>query len=56
VRRYKHGRIDANCGRGVDETLQNAGIVKKLGVGEEQPLKADNWEGHKELLNGLFYQ
>jgi L-alanine-DL-glutamate epimerase-like enolase superfamily enzyme len=44
-------RIDANCGWGVDETIQNAIALKKLGVEFlEQPLKADNWEGHKEIF------
>lgn len=40
-------RIDANCGWTVQETLKNAIELKKLGVEFlEQPLKADNWEGH----------
>ena len=44
-------RIDANCGWGVDETINNAIALKKLGVEFlEQPLKADNWNGHKEVL------
>ena len=44
-------RIDANCGWTVDETISNAIILKKLGVEFlEQPLKADNWEGHKEVF------
>jgi L-alanine-DL-glutamate epimerase-like enolase superfamily enzyme len=43
-------RIDANCGWGVDETIQNSIALKKLGVEFlEQPLKADDWEGHKEV-------
>jgi L-alanine-DL-glutamate epimerase-like enolase superfamily enzyme len=43
-------RIDANCGWGVEETIQNAVALKKLGVEFlEQPMKADNWEGHKEV-------
>lgn len=43
-------RIDANCGWGVDETIKNAEILKKLGVEFlEQPLKADDWEGNKEV-------
>jgi L-alanine-DL-glutamate epimerase-like enolase superfamily enzyme len=44
-------RIDANCGWTVPETLNNAIALKKLGVEFlEQPLKADNWEGHKEVF------
>lgn len=44
-------RIDANCGWTVSETLKNAIELKKLGVEFlEQPLKADNWEGHKEVF------
>ncbi len=43
-------RIDANCGWSVSETINNAIELKKLGVEFlEQPLKADNWEGHKEV-------
>ncbi len=45
-------RIDANCGWTVSETLHNAIELKKLGVEFlEQPLKADDWEGHAELFN-----
>jgi L-alanine-DL-glutamate epimerase-like enolase superfamily enzyme len=44
-------RIDANCGWQVDETINNAIELKKLGVEFlEQPLKADNWDGHKEVF------
>ncbi|CAM2998262.1 dipeptide epimerase [Flavobacterium frigoris] len=44
-------RIDANCGWGVEETIRNAIALKKLGVEFlEQPMKADNWEGHKEVF------
>ena len=44
-------RIDANCGWTVTEALNNAIELKKLGVEFlEQPLKADNWKGHKELF------
>lgn len=44
-------RIDANCGWDVEETIKNAVILKKLGVEFlEQPLKADNWDGHKEVF------
>ncbi|MCW2119891.1 dipeptide epimerase [Flavobacterium sp. 7A] len=43
-------RIDANCGWGVNETIKNAIELKKLGVEFlEQPLKADNWEGHTKV-------
>ena len=45
-------RIDANCGWTVSEALNNAIELKKLGVEFlEQPLKADNWEGHKQLFS-----
>ena len=44
-------RIDANCSWGVEETINNAVQLKKLGVEFlEQPLKADNWDGHKEVF------
>lgn len=44
-------RIDANCGWDVEETIQNAIELKKLGVEFlEQPVQADNWEGHKEVF------
>ena len=44
-------RIDANCGWTVSETLNNAIELKKLGVEFlEQPMKADNWEGHAEVF------
>ena len=44
-------RIDANCGWGMEETINNAIELKKLGVEFlEQPMKADNWEGHKEVF------
>lgn len=43
-------RIDANCGWTVDETISNSKILKTLGVEFlEQPLNADNWQGHKEV-------
>lgn len=45
-------RIDANCGWGVDETITNSIELKKLGVEFlEQPLPANDWEGHKEVFN-----
>lgn len=44
-------RIDANCGWTVSETINNAIELKKLGVEFlEQPLKADNWEGHADVF------
>ncbi|MCF6296977.1 MAG: dipeptide epimerase [Flavobacteriaceae bacterium] len=44
-------RIDANCAWGVDETIKNAIELKKLGVEFiEQPLKADDWYGQKEVF------
>jgi len=43
-------RVDANCGWSVDETINNAIQLKELGVEFiEQPLKADDWSGHKEV-------
>jgi L-alanine-DL-glutamate epimerase-like enolase superfamily enzyme len=43
-------RVDANCGWSVEETIKNSIELKKLGVEFiEQPLKADDWEGHKEV-------
>lgn len=44
-------RVDANCAWTVDETLKNAIILKNLGVEFiEQPLKADDWYGHKKVF------
>jgi len=44
-------RVDANCGWGVDETIKNAVALKKLGVEFiEQPLKADDWTGHRQVF------
>ncbi len=44
-------RIDANCGWGIEETINNSIKLQKLGVEFlEQPLKADNWEGHAEVF------
>lgn len=44
-------RVDANCGWSVAETIYNAGQLKKLNVEFiEQPLKAGDWEGMKELF------
>lgn len=43
-------RVDANCAWTPGETIANALEMKKLGVEFiEQPLKADNWEGMKEV-------
>lgn len=49
-------RVDANCGWSVDETINNAIILKELGVEFiEQPLKADNWKGHRKVfLNAVL--
>lgn len=44
-------RVDANCGWNVDETVHNSVALKKLGVEFiEQPLAADNWDGHREVF------
>ncbi|MDY7395650.1 dipeptide epimerase [Aureibaculum sp. 2210JD6-5] len=44
-------RVDANCGWGVDETLKNAVELQRLNVEFiEQPLRADDWNGHKEVF------
>ena len=44
-------RIDANCGWTVDETIKNAMALKTLGVEFlEQPMKADDWDAHKEVF------
>ncbi len=44
-------RVDANCGWGVDETIQNAIALKELGVEFiEQPMKADDWDAHKKVF------
>ena len=43
-------RVDANCGWTAEETIKNAPALKKLGVEFiEQPLRADDWQGHKEV-------
>ena len=43
--------MDANCGWQVDEALRNADALAELGVEFiEQPLRADNWSGHKTLF------
>lgn len=44
-------RVDANCGWTVEETINNALELKKLGVEFiEQPLEADNWDGHRKIF------
>ena len=44
-------RIDANCGWSIEETLTNAVKLKALGVEFlEQPLPAEDWEGHAILF------
>lgn len=43
-------RVDANCGWTVEETIANSKVLKTLGVEFiEQPLKANDWEGHKQV-------
>lgn len=44
-------RVDANCGWTVEETINNAFELQKLGVEFiEQPLKADHWDGQREVF------
>ncbi len=44
-------RVDANCGWGVEETIRNSEALQSLDVEFiEQPLPADDWGGHKEVL------
>jgi L-alanine-DL-glutamate epimerase-like enolase superfamily enzyme len=44
-------RVDANCAWSVEETLSNAEILKNLNVEFiEQPLKANDWEGQREVF------
>ncbi|KAA5827519.1 dipeptide epimerase [Algibacter amylolyticus] len=44
-------RIDANCAWTAEETIRNAPLLKDLGVEFlEQPLKANDWEGMKEVM------
>ncbi|XMO88012.1 dipeptide epimerase [Algibacter sp. AS12] len=44
-------RIDANCAWTAEETIRNAPLLKDLGVEFlEQPLKASDWEGMKEVM------
>lgn len=43
-------RVDANCAWDVEETIYNAKELKKFNVQFiEQPLKADDWDGMKEV-------
>lgn len=45
-------RIDANCAWSVKETIENAPLLKTLGVEFlEQPLRADDWEGMEQVLH-----
>ncbi|NNC71209.1 MAG: dipeptide epimerase [Flavobacteriaceae bacterium] len=45
-------RVDANCGWTVAETIYNSKVLKNLGVEFiEQPLKADDWQEHKEVFH-----
>ena len=45
-------RIDANCAWTADETIENAPVLKELGVEFlEQPLKADDWEGMEKVAH-----
>lgn len=44
-------RVDANTAWSAEETLDNAPVLKELGVEFiEQPLKPDDWEGQKLLF------
>jgi len=43
-------RVDANCGWGAQQTIENSQELKRLGVEFiEQPLKADDWAGMKRV-------
>ncbi len=45
-------RIDANCAWSAEETVHNAPLLKNLGVEFlEQPLKANDWQGMKQLMH-----
>jgi len=53
LRKYTNAtfRVDANCGWTAEETIRNSHELKKLGVEFiEQPMKADDWEGMKEVF------
>ncbi|MCA9213501.1 MAG: dipeptide epimerase [Planctomycetales bacterium] len=44
-------RVDANCGWTAAEAVENSIELKNLGVEFiEQPLKADDWDGHKTIF------
>ena len=44
-------RVDANCGWSVNQTIRYSEELKSLNVEFiEQPLPADDWTGHKEVL------
>lgn len=44
-------RIDANCAWSAKETIDNAPLLKNLGVEFlEQPLPADDWEGMEKVM------
>ena len=43
-------RVDANCGWELEEAVRHAHALSSLGVEFiEQPLRADDWQGHKRL-------
>lgn len=43
-------RVDANCAWTASETIENAPVLRELGVEFiEQPLAADNWEGMEKV-------
>ena len=45
-------RIDANCAWSAAKTIQNATVLKDLGVEFlEQPLKANDWEGMERVMH-----
>ncbi len=45
-------RIDANCAWSAKETIENAPLLKELGVEFiEQPLKANDWEGMEQVMH-----
>jgi len=45
-------RVDANCAWSVEETLNNAIVMRALGVEFiEQPLDKEDWKGMKKLYN-----
>lgn len=45
-------RIDANCAWTAKETINNAPLLKDLGVEFlEQPLKADDWSGMEQVMH-----